>query len=237
MHAMNKRNVPKKSRIPISNTDLPHSIREHERARIARDLHDELGGNLCAIKLALSTLIERLPFDPYLTDQADYLNGLVDYSIVSLKRLYNDLRPAVLDFGLIAALEWQVAEFYKRQKTRCVLTIVSHQSRRAASHLHDDQATALFRIVQEALTNIARHSFATNAHIQLNFEDDTLTLSVQDDGSGLPENHHDGFGLHGMRERADEIGAVFEIKSSRNGVLVCVSLPLSCEVIHQGVVS
>jgi two-component system sensor histidine kinase UhpB len=221
MHAMN-------------NVSIPHAIREQERARMARDLHDEVGGNLAAIKLALSTLIERLPAEPHLTEQADYLNELVDHTIGSLKRFYNGLRPAVLDFGLIAALEWLVAEFCKQQKTTCALKIKSDNARLAAQQLSDDQATALFRISQEALTNVSKHSGASSVAITVQVHAGKLRLSIEDNGVGLSSRHHSGMGLKGMRDRANEIGAAFETESSENCTVISTSVTLPDLVIPNG---
>lgn len=234
MHDMNETNVPEQSSGQILYLGPSHSVREQERARIALDLHDEVGGNLSAIKLALSTLIERLPSDPYLTDQADYLNELVNHSIVSLKRLYNDLRPAVLDFGLIAALEWQVKEFCKQQKMSCTLTIEPESSRLAVGQLNEDQAMALFRICQEALTNTSKHSNASCVGVTLQLHVRILTLAIKDNGVGSSSFRPAGMGLTGMRERSTEIGAAFEIVSNQNGTLVSTSLTLPCMITHHG---
>lgn len=226
MQSMNRVRIPGTASGRNGPPESSHSIREQERARVARDLHDEVGGNLAAIKLALSTLIERLPSDPRLADQAKYLDGLVDHSMASLKRLYNDLRPAVLDLGLVAALEWLVAEFGKRTEMACALTVASENCDRVVGHLSDDQAIALFRIVQEALTNVGKHAGATCVDVQLGVDSNVLKISIQDNGRGIPPSHHKGFGIRGMRERAEEFEADFDLESDSRGTLVSVSISL-----------
>ncbi|MCL6484750.1 MAG: two-component sensor histidine kinase, partial [Janthinobacterium lividum] len=138
-------------------------VKEHERTRLARELHDDLGGNLTAIKMALAMLTRRLPADdPLLQEKADYVDALVDRSIDAVHRISLDLRPSMLDLGLVAALDWQVKEFARQAGIEC-----QFMSNRQHIELELDQATSLFRIAQEALTNIAKHAQASKVSVRL----------------------------------------------------------------------
>src|SRR5471030_795499 len=134
-------------------------VKEQERTRIAREIHDELGGNLTAIKMAVAMLAARLDEVgdyPALREKTDYVDALVDRTIDAVHRISLDLRPALLDLGLAAALEWQVKEFEKQTGIAS-----SFNANQREIDLDNDQATALFRIAQEALTNIAKHAGAS----------------------------------------------------------------------------
>ena len=131
-----------------------NTVKEQERTHIAREIHDDLGGNLTAIKMALALLTRRLPGNnPDLTEKAAYVESLVDRTIETVHRIAANLRPGILDFGLVAAIDWQAKEFEKQVGIPCKFS-----SNKTDIDLDLDQATALFRIFQEALTNIAKHA-------------------------------------------------------------------------------
>jgi len=201
-------------------------VREQERARIARELHDDLGGNLTAIKMALAMLARRLPAEPaILADKAAYLDSLVDRTIDAVHRISRDLRPSTLDLGIVAALEWQASEFAERTGIACRARIDPDIA------LSDDQATALFRIFQEALTNIAKHAGATAVSVRLRQVADTLQLSICDNGRGVATSDRlkpASFGLRGMEERARGLkGSLTLSVPSGGGTMVSILIPLA----------
>ena len=201
--------------------------KEQERARIAREIHDDLGGNLTAIKMALAMLARRLPpGDAQLLDKANYVDCLVDRTIDAVHRISLDLRPSVLDFGLRAALEWQCTEFEKQNGVKCALAAAEVEV-----ELAPDRATALFRIFQEALTNIAKHARASSVTVRLHHGDGQLTLAVTDDGIGIAPADRSkprSFGLRGMAERAQALGGELAIAPEvGGGTTLAVRIPLT----------
>lgn len=201
-------------------------IREEERTRVAREIHDELAQALTAIKMDLSWLGKRIPSDdPALSQKLGSMVGLVDDTIQSVKRIAASLRPGVLDdLGLVAAIEWQAEEFKQHTGIRCSLHIEQEQI-----VLDRDLATALFRIFQETLTNVARHSGATAVDAYLYLADDTLVMRVVDNGRGITEEELKdprSFGLIGMRERVIPWGGEVKVKGlPGQGTTVEVTLP------------
>jgi two-component system sensor histidine kinase UhpB len=198
--------------------------REQERARIARELHDDLGGNLTAIKMALAMLARRLPAEPaVLAEKAAYLDSLVDRTIDAVHRISRDLRPSTLDLGIVAALEWQASEFTERTGIACTAEIDPDID------LDDAQATALFRIFQEALTNIAKHAGASRVTVRLHCADATLQLSICDNGCGVETADRlkpASFGLRGMMERARALdGSLTLSVPPGGGTMVRISIP------------
>jgi PAS domain S-box-containing protein len=196
-------------------TDHIQQVKEQERARIAREIHDDLGGNLTAIKMALAMLTARLPDDPALRDKADYLDDLVDRTIEAVHRISLDLRPGTLDLGLVAALEWQAREFEKQMGIACVFRSADKEI-----DLDPDQAAALFRIFQEALTNIAKHAGATRVTVSLRRQRQHLTLSICDNGRGITPADRlkpQSFGLRGMSERARALGGTLTLSQAPGG--------------------
>lgn len=202
-------------------------VKEQERSRIAREIHDELGGNLTAIKMGLAMLSARLPGgDSALQEKAAYLDALVDRTIDAVHRISLDLRPALLDFGLVPALEWQVKEFEKQAGVQCTLSASPREI-----ELDPDQATALFRIAQEALTNIAKHAGATRVTVKLVRSRQQVSLKISDNGSGIWQADRakpDSFGLRGMAERASALGGTLSLDHAPGGgtvVAVKIRLP------------
>jgi two-component system sensor histidine kinase UhpB len=201
-------------------------VKEQERARIAREIHDELGGNLTAIKMALAMLTRRLPADqPQLADKAAYVDALVDRTIDAVHRISLDLRPSMLDFGIVAALAWQVREFDKQVGYPC-----SFRANVDEIDLSLDSATALFRVIQEALTNIARHAGASRVTVRLQRQRQQLLLRVADNGTGIAVGDRakpDSFGLRGMHERVAALGGTLVVAAAATGgTVVTIKIPL-----------
>lgn len=203
------------------------SVREEERARIAREIHDELGQAMTGLKFDLSWLAKHLSSaNSELVDKTETMLHLVDLNIQSVRRIATELRPGILDdFGLVAAMEWQAREFEARTSITCHFT-----SSLPAVQLDREQSTAMFRILQEALTNVARHANATEVAITLTKGGDSLCLEVQDNGTGIAESEISGrksLGLLGMRERAHLLGGeVAIVGTPAKGTRVTVKVPL-----------
>ena len=187
------------------------SAKEEERERIARDIHDELGGTLVAIKIETSLLGSKLSGDPLqLRKRVRAIEGLIDEAISTAGRVARELRPGILkDFGLTAAIECQADDFSQRTGIACDTARISHDL-----EPDDKTALALFRIFQEALTNIAKHAQATRVDIRLAREGDFLLLDIADNGRGISDadiNKPKSFGLRGIRERMNGLGGSLEI--------------------------
>lgn len=203
-------------------------IREEERIRIAREIHDELGQELTGMKLELSSLSDHLQTaGPVARQKLQSISMLVDTAIQSVQRIATELRPVVLDqLGLIPAIEWQTHEFQTRTGIQCTLDIYLR-----AVTLSDAGSNAMFRIFQEILTNVARHSQATAVVITLQEQAGSLVLKVRDNGRGVTEselsNPH-SLGLVGMRERALLLGGETVLTGvPQGGTTVKVRIPLS----------
>ena len=190
-------------------------VKEQERTRIAREIHDELGGNLSAIKMALAMLAARLPEDAALQEKAGYVDALVDRTIDAVHRISVDLRPALLDLGLVAALEWQVQEFEKQAGVHATFSANQREI-----DLDSEQASALFRIAQEALTNIAKHAHATRVTVKLALTRQHVALKISDNGGGIWQADRakpESFGLRGMAERARALGGTLTLSHAPGG--------------------
>ncbi len=203
------------------------SVREAERTRIAREVHDELGQALTGCKIDLAWIANRLPKGGgALLERARGLAARIDSTIETVRRISAELRPGVLDhLGLAAALEWQASEFQNRTGIPCEVRSDLHEAR-----LDQNLSTTLFRIFQETLTNVIRHAEATRVRVTLARRDDAIVLEVTDNGRGIsPTEIESGhcMGLLGMRERAALLGGAFEIDrvSRGHGTRVCVSIP------------
>ena len=202
-------------------------VKEQERTRIAREIHDDLGGNLTAIKMALMMLTQRLPADnPLLIERAEYVDALVDRSIEAVHRISLDLRPSMLDFGLVAALEWQSREFEKQNGIACAFS-----SSEKEIDLSLDHATALFRIFQEALTNIAKHAKASQVTVRLQRLRHQISLTIADNGVGVNQTDRlkpGSFGLRGMNERARALGGTMTLaQAPGGGAVVTIKIKLT----------
>jgi signal transduction histidine kinase len=202
------------------------TAREEERARVAREIHDELGQVLTAIKIDLNALIPSVTAGPGPNSQRlQAVFWLLDEAIHSVRRIGTDLRPGVLDdLGLAAAIEWAVEEFQARTG---IETYVSLPDGDLA--LDEERATALFRILQEALTNVARHAHATRVTVRLAQEHGDLSLEVRDNGTGFQQEQLAGsrsLGILGMRERAILLAGEFNISGTlEKGTTVKVRIP------------
>lgn len=201
-------------------------VKEQERTRIAREIHDNLGGNLTAIKMALALVTRRLPQeDGGLTEKAAYVDALVDRSIETAHRIASDLRPSVLDFGLVEAIAWQSKEFEKQMGIPCVFTTDKKEIA-----LHVDQATALFRIFEEALTNIAKHAQASRVDVKLIRSNRNVRLDISDNGKGITATDRmkpKSFGIRGMAERTTALGGNLSVQASNgHGTVITIKIPL-----------
>jgi two-component system sensor histidine kinase UhpB len=202
------------------------TIKERERANIAREIHDDIGGTLTAIKIDLLWLANRVPTDRAdLLEKVSSLEGLVDQAMTTSTRIARDLRPSILDFGVVAAIEWQTQEFRKRLGIECQLTADGDVE------LDPDVAMAVFRIFQETLTNISKHAGATRVQISIGERDDWIKLQVLDNGRGMARQDllkPRSFGIRGMRERARYFGGDVDVKSTPGqGTTVTVRVPLA----------
>jgi len=201
-------------------------VREQEREAIAREIHDDVGSTLTAIKFELAFLRNALKSDERFTAPLSRVGQLIDTAILSSTRIMHDLRPGILDEGVVAALEWQARSFEQRMGIAC---------RFASSHdeipLSPEQAIAVFRICQEALNNVAKYAEARAVDIRLRAGSGRLTLDIGDDGKGIEPgdlNRPDRFGLRGMRERAHSLGGTVDIQGvPGSGTRISVSLPLA----------
>lgn len=207
------------------------SARERERTRIARELHDQMGQALTALKMDLSHLNKTLSQDQItLREKITSMLELTDTAIKTVKRLATELRPGILDdLGLTAAIEWEAEEFQQRTGIECELSLYPEDIK-----LDEVLSTAIFRVLQEALTNVARHAMATKVKISLEEKDGKLELEVIDNGRGVTEKQvsaRKSLGLVGMRERVLPWQGKVEISGvCGEGTTVAVRIPLSQEV-------
>jgi len=202
------------------------SVREEERKRVAREIHDQLGQALTAIKLDLSSLVRELPpGQNHLEEKGAPLLQLVDETIESVRRISTELRPGMLDdLGLAATVEWAAEEFAARTGTKCFLDLSPEPIA-----VDSETATAVFRIFQETLTNVARHAGASEVRVRLAEQDGALTLEVHDNGRGIGEVElasADSLGILGMRERALLLGGTLNITGEAGkGTTVKIRIP------------
>jgi PAS domain S-box-containing protein len=213
------------------------TIREEERVALSRTIHDELGQSLTALKIDLSVISKRL--DPGLQERVEAAAAAVDGMIQQVRNIATELRPGVLDhLGLTAAMEWQAKEFTRRSGIACRFHPSSEEP-----GLTQEEAVSLFRILQESLTNVARHAHATEVNVSLGINADAVKLTIEDNGIGLSEQRRKdpaSLGLIGMEERAHFINARLSIESPkkitetgaidssiRRGTRVVVDLPFS----------
>lgn len=202
------------------------SIKEDERKRIAREIHDELGQQLLVLRMDMSMLHTRTKQNhPRLHKKVDAALKNIDSTMQSIRSIINNLRPAVLDLGLHAAIEWQVKRFEEHTGIACDL--VSDGKDIA---LADSCTTALFRTVQESLTNVSRHAHATQVLIELYEADSRVFMKVSDNGIGTGSDDRrkkTAFGLLGMKERISTLGGYLDIKSEPDqGMILTVSVPI-----------
>ncbi len=204
------------------------SAREEERTKLARELHDELGQTLTALKLEIGRAIAALSgarLTPNVVDRLQSLMGLSELGLATVKRIATDLRPPALDhLGLAEAIRWEALAFKARSGLRCHV-----RSNKASTALSAEQQTAIFRIFQEAITNVARHAHASAVTVTL-IERETFELRIRDNGRGISDTQAAdarAIGLIGMRERAALVGGVFQIEGRPGkGTTISVRIPL-----------
>lgn len=200
-------------------TDHLQTVREEERKRIAREIHDELGQQLTGLQMHLDTLEKN-----YSQEKVNEMSGMIHQTIGLVRKISSELRPAVLDaLDLGDALEWQTEEFQERTGIRCQFS-----SNAKEFALGRDASTAIFRIFQEVLTNVVRHAQATKVHVDLAQANGDLVLIVEDNGRGIrPEEVRDpkSLGLLGMRERAHLLGGELELEGGAKGTVVTLKVP------------
>ena len=202
------------------------SVREEERVRIAREIHDELGQALTCMSMDLAFLDKQLPRGR--AEAAARVSGLatlVKETVKTVRRISSELRPSILDdLGLGAAVEWLAHDFEMRTGIGCAVSVPS------TVNLSVERGTVLFRMCQEALTTVARHAGATHVSIDVIEAGDSLTLEVRDNGRGITDeevHRPDSLGLLGMRERAALLGGEAEVRGSKGqGTTVTVRVPL-----------
>lgn len=203
-------------------------IKEQERMRIAREIHDDMGGTLTAIKCELQSCIDNdKPRPPeFYQQKAKSIEELVDYVIDSTRRISLDLRPGVLDVGIVASIQWQAREFSKRNNIPCEV----HCNNEDIS-LNDDLAIAIFRIFQETLTNISKHANASIVKVKLTEMDNRVFLEVIDNGKGITDlemKKPNSFGIRGIRERCQQLGGDFSIVGNQGkGTSVMIRIPVA----------
>ncbi len=204
--------------------------REEEKTRIARELHDELGQLLTAMKIDLGWVRERIPgADAELAMKAQRMGETLDQTVTSVRRIAADLRPLMLDdLGLTDAAAWLVEDFEKRSGVHCECKIVNSTQ---TEDFERNVANTVYRALQESLTNIARHADATQAWVLLRIDTDGIRLEVEDNGRGVAPGDmakSSSLGLKGMRERVFHIGGSLEVSSTaRGGTRVNVRVPLA----------
>ncbi|MGH7603377.1 MAG: histidine kinase [Gemmatimonadaceae bacterium] len=205
-------------------------VREEERTEVAREIHDELGQALTGLKLDVAWMKKRLPRDHEMMEQCVSVIQRIDQTLNAVRRIATALRPSVLDqLGLAAALEWQGQEFRSRTGIDVAIDVATD-----GSAIPDHLGSSAFRILQESLTNVARHANASRVTIRLEQTESLLTLEVTDNGIGAPPMCLEGtksLGVVGMRERALACGGQFSITGSADrGTTVLLRVPLGAKV-------
>lgn len=223
-HAPSETNAAERQAQLIEMSARMERVREEERAMLARELHDDIGGTLTALKLTIARLRSHAGNAP-IKPELDEMSALLDGAAVSTQRIIRALRPGILDQGLVAALRFEAAEFQRRNGVVC-----NFHSNRERLDVPKGQGVAVYRVCQEALTNVAKHAQATVVEIQLHRDGDGLSLEVIDNGRGFEASRAGGpdtFGLLGMRERAKSYGGWVQIDSTvGRGTTVMLSVPL-----------
>ena len=205
-------------------------VQEEERMRVARELHDDLGQALTGLKMDVIGLLQRVPPSPL----SDRILRTLDSTVSAVQRISSELRPSMLDdLGLIAALESEAQLFEERSGIECEISFPENPPQ-----IDSVSATAIYRIVQEALTNVARHSNATRVELRLRERAEDLLLEIRDDGRGIePHELNDAasLGLLGIRERADMVGGTVQFEGvPGRGTIVSVRIPSSVSASRSG---
>jgi len=204
------------------------NVREDEKASIAREIHDELGGIMTALKIKiyqLKSILTDATDAVSLAEQIKSMEHLINNAAVISRTIISNLHPTILDdLGLLAAIEWQAGEFHKLTGIATMVNCIGDKE-----NLDKQTSIALFRILQEALTNVARHSGASQVGVEYHHSDDEVMLSISDNGCGLPDDRRTqprSYGLMGMQERVAQLGGTIKFDSSPDGgFCVIVTLP------------
>ncbi|HEX8614116.1 MAG TPA: CHASE domain-containing protein [Telluria sp.] len=203
-------------------------VKENERKRIAREIHDDLGQNMLALRIDLAMLSQG-DLHQGTRSGIDKALAHIDTMMAAMRMIINELRPAVLDLGLDAAVEWELAKFQRRTGIECHLDI-----QRDALNPGDEISAALYRIVQESMTNIMRHARATRVELALWSENGWILLRLSDNGVGMTEQCRrktTSFGLIGIAERIHALGGTFDTDSSTgNGTTLTIAVPVAPDV-------
>jgi PAS domain S-box-containing protein len=207
------------------------TAREEEKTRIAREIHDDLGGTLTALKMEAYRLAGKLSGNEQtapLLDRVESMTQLIDNAVGVTRRVISDLHPTIIDdLGLVAALEWQCGQFQKRTGIAC--EVIAAEDRDDERKLDKTPSINLFRIFQEALTNVSQHSGANRVSVEFHQSDEEIILSISDNGRGLPEKHviaQTSYGMRGMRERVEQMhGQILFDSPHGGGLRVTVILP------------
>lgn len=203
------------------------TIRENERTKMAREIHDELGQQLTGLKMDISWISKKVKSeDLAIKEKMRDIVELIDKTVITVRRISTELRPSILDdLGLVSAMDWQSEEFEKRFEIKSTF-----KSNVPHIKLSEEVATNVFRIYQESLTNVSRHAQATKVAATLTIENNFLKLTIEDNGIGFNENnivHKKTLGLLGMKERVLLIGGTYEFKSNNtSGTSINISVPL-----------
>jgi signal transduction histidine kinase len=201
-------------------------VKEDERARIAREIHDEIGSTLTALKADLAWLGKRFATDGQIMEKLASMSALIDSSATASQRIAHDLRPPLLDYGFVAAIEWQARDFQRRTGVRLTMECEDEEI-----ELAPERATAVFRICQELLTNITKHAQASEVALRLIAGGGELLLEVADNGRGLAwadERKQGSYGIRGMKERARELGGRLDIANrAGGGTIATLAVPIS----------
>ncbi len=208
-------------------TQRLQTVREEERSRIAHEVHDELGRPLAVLRQSAQWLTEQGELGAPALERVGAMLGLLNGTLDAVRRICAELRPTVLDeFGLVAAIEWQLGEFERRTRIACTASLPLDEPT-----MPRDQATAVFRVLQESLSNVARHSSARRVSVRLTVDVGRVKLSARDDGVGISSaaaSSRASLGLAGMRERCLAWGGQLEITGTPGvGTLVELDMPLA----------
>jgi signal transduction histidine kinase len=201
-------------------------VREEERASIAREIHDQLGQSLTALKIDVEWLTDRITSDAVAADKLKVMNELIIEMSSDVQRIASELRPSILDdLGLATAMEWYIGEFSRRTGIFC------QKELEEVENLNEKKSLTLYRVLQEALTNITRHAKATKVRVSLKRKGETITLTVTDNGIGISADKIDSYksmGLLGIRERLKKHSGQLKIKSDKNkGTSLIISIPVN----------
>ncbi|MFO1304011.1 MAG: CHASE3 domain-containing protein [Burkholderiales bacterium] len=209
-------------------------VREDEKSKLARDIHDELGGILVSAKMDIAWVDERMKKNSEVSAKLERALQALDEGVQIKRRIIEELRPTLLDnLGLAAALDWQVHEICDRAGIACTIATPSDDS-----NIPPQVSIALYRILQEALTNIVKYARASNVNVDLGLTADTITLLIEDDGIGIPDDAQNNLlshGIAGMRQRVRALHGEFSIaRRPEGGTMIEVNVPTGKAEVAQG---